>query len=299
MQALWMLVASLMFALMGAGVKFASDQGTALGLIVLARGLPSVVLILVWALLTHHSLKPTSVRLHIQRNIFGSTALWLVFFSYGFLPLASATSLNYTSSLFIGAWVIYQAGRGQRDMWRLLAVLLGFLGVLLILRPSITEEQWIGALAGLGSGFFASIAMFQIKSLGQVGEPVWRTVFYFSIVICLTGLIAVQKQDVLALGLSSTITLLGVGVFGMLGQLCMTQAYGAGSPMLAAVLQYSTIIFAALIGIVIWDTIPDIWAWLGMGLIIFAGVFSAWRTMQQNRLSKPVDHSPSRETVVK
>ncbi len=283
MQALWMLVASLMFALMGAGVKLATDQGTSLALIVMARGLPSVVFILVWALLTQHSLKPKSVRLHVQRNIFGGTALWLVFFSYGFLPLASATSLNYTSSLFIGAWVIYRAGKGQRDIWRLLTILLGFLGVLLILRPSITEEQWIGAIAGLGSGFFASIAMFQVKSLGQVGEPVWRTVFYFSIVICLSSLIAVQKADVLALSLASAITLFGVGVFGMLGQLCMTQAYGAGSPMLAAVLQYSTIIFAALIGIVMWDTLPDAWAWLGMGLIIFAGVFSAWRTMQQQK----------------
>src|SRR5690606_26991657 len=135
MQSLWMLLASLMFAAMGACIKFASDLQANLSQIVLFRGTPSVVLLLGWALLTHRSLRPKNWRLHVMRNVTGVSSMWMGFFAISVLPLATAVSLNYTSPLFIAGWMLARDWK-QRDGVRTLAVLFGFAGVLAVLRPS-------------------------------------------------------------------------------------------------------------------------------------------------------------------
>ena len=279
MQSLWMLLAAFMFAIMGACIKLSYETGSTLALIVIARGLPSIVAIVLWALLSHQSLKPKSVKLHVLRNLFGVTAMWMGFYGYSVLPLSTSTSLNYTSPLFIACFLFF-THKGPKDYMRLLAVILGFMGVLLVLRPTITEDQWFAASLGLMSGAFAGIAMLQIKELGAIGEPIWRTVFYFSLIVVLTGFLGLKAHGYGAPTLTTWLALFGVGVSGLIGQLALTRAFGQGSPILTAALQYSTIIFAAILGIVFWGDIPDLLAWIGMGLIILAGLLSAWRTMQ-------------------
>lgn len=78
--------------------------------------------------------------------------------------------------------------------------------------------------------------------------------------------------------------LAGVGLSGLFGQLTMTRAFGLGSALLTAALQYTTIIFAALIGIAFWGDVPDWLAWAGMALIIGSGLLSAWRTYSEDRI---------------
>lgn len=272
MQSLWMLVASLMFACMGASIKFVLENGASLSSVVLFRALPSVVCILVWAILTKQSLKTQHFSSHFKRNVSGVTSLWLSFYAFGILPLATAASLNYTSSLYIGLYVVFAAHCIKQNIGRLMAVLLGFAGVILVLRPSINENQWMGIVAALLAGLCAAFAMFQVKSLGRLGEPVWRTVFYFSAVGTLTGLLFVRLEDFDGLSLQTWIVLVMTGVFGMFGQLCMTQAYGAGSPIIAAVLQYANLIYSVFLGILFWNNIPDLLAWVGMSMIVLAGV---------------------------
>src|SRR5690606_9634349 len=175
MQSLWMLLACAMFAVMGACIKVAADFGASLSQIVLFRGLPSVLLLLAWAVFTGRTLRPPSWKLHLWRNLSGITAMWLGFYALSNLPLPTAVSLNYTSPLFITGWMLASVS-GQRDWLRSLAVGLGFLGVVGVLRPSIGEEQFLAGLLGLGSGAFSAVAMLQVRQLGRVGEPEWRTV---------------------------------------------------------------------------------------------------------------------------
>lgn len=272
MQSLWMLVASFMFACMGASIKFALGSGASLASVVLFRALPSVLCILIWAVLTKHSLKTSYFSAHFKRNIFGVTSLWLSFYGLGVLPLATSTSLNYTSSLCIGLYVVLSARHIRQDLGRLFSVLLGFVGVVLVLRPSLNEDQWLGIVAALCAGVGSAFAMFQVKSLGRLGEPVWRTVFYFSSVGTLTGLLFVHSEDFIGLSIQTWIVLVMTGLFGMFGQLCLTQAYGAGSPIIAAVLQYANLIFSVFLGILFWNNVPDLIAWIGMSMIVLAGV---------------------------
>ena len=224
-----MLLASMMFASMGACVKVAADYGASLPHVVLFRGIPSVLLLFAWTQFTHRSLIPKSWKLHLWRNLSGVTAMWFGFYALSHLPLSTATSLNYTAPLFIAAWMLFRGGN-QRDPIRLLAVLMGFLGVLAVLRPSIEHEHFLAAVIGTVGGSMAAIAMMQIRQLGRVGEPEWRTVFIFSCVVCLTGGAGLLLYGWREIELHAWLALIGVGVFGLVGQLAMTRAFGMGSP---------------------------------------------------------------------
>lgn len=279
MQALWMLLASVMFAIMGSFVKLSAEHGASLAQVVLFRGLPSIILLLIWARAARQSIVPNSWRLHVWRNLSGVTSMWLGFYAISHLPLATATSLNYTAPLFIACWMLGWGG-AQRDLVRIVAVALGFLGVIAVLRPSINDDQWLAALLGLLAGALSAIAMMQIRQLGRVGEPEWRTVLFFSLAVCLSRVAGLALQGWGSADLMGYFALVGVGTAGLFGQLAMTRAFGHGSALLTAALQYTTIIFAAFIGVGVWGDMLDSLAWAGMGLIIAAGLLSVWRTMR-------------------
>jgi S-adenosylmethionine uptake transporter len=280
-----MLLASIMFAGMGACVKVASDYGATLPHVVLFRGIPSVLLIFFWARVTRRSLRPPTWKLHIWRNVSGVTSMWLGFYAIAHLPLSTAISLNYTAPLFIAGWMLARGG-SQRDPIRIIAVLLGFLGVIAVLRPSIGADHWLAASVGLGAGALSAIAMMQIRELGRVGEPEWRTVLIFSCCVCLTSVIGLAAEGWHNIDIAAWLALGGVGVFGLVGQLAMTRAFGLGSALLTAALQYTTIIFAAMLGIVFWGDLPDVIAWSGMALIIASGILSIWRTYSEDRVMR-------------
>ncbi|WP_084386595.1 DMT family transporter [Castellaniella caeni] len=288
MQSLWMLLACAMFAMMGAFVKVAADLGATLPEIVLFRGVPSVLLLFFWARSTRRTIRPSSWRLHIWRNVSGITSMWLGFYALSHLPLPTATSLNYTAPLFIAGWLLFFGG-AQRDPVRVLAVVAGFLGVLGILRPSIEHDQWLAALLGLGAGGMAGIAMMQIRQLGQIGEPEWRTVLLFSVGVCLTGIGGIAIQGWHTSNPLALLALTGLGLAGLVGQLTMTRAFGLGSTLLTAALQYTTIIFAAFIGIVFWNDRLAPLAWAGIALIIGSGLLSIWRTYTESRALQGAD----------
>ncbi|QEI07340.1 DMT family transporter [Pigmentiphaga aceris] len=275
MQALWMLFASVMFAIMGASVKLAA-AGLPLPEVVLMRGLPIVIVLLIWARRSGRSLIPPSWRLHAVRNISGIASMWMSFYAISHLSLATATSLSYTSPLFIAAWVMWRSN--TRDSLRIAALFIGFIGVLILLRPSVTEDQWVPAMIGLAGGALMAVAYLGLRVLGQAGEPEWRTVFYFALSASLSGLVMLPVTGWVSPGMDGWLALLSMAGSGMLGQFAVTRAFGRGSALLSAALQYSTIVFSAGLGYLFWNDAPDALGWAGMGLIVLAGLISTWCT---------------------
>lgn len=276
-----MLLASAMYAVMGSCVKLASEHGASLAAIIVFRGMPSVVLLLLWARARRQPCVTPTWRLHVWRNVAGLCSMWLGFYSVEHLPLATSASLTYTSPLFIGCWMLGWGG-ARRDPARIAAVALGFLGVIVVLRPSITPEQWQPALLGLVAGMATAVAMLQLRELGRVGEPEWRTVLFFSIAVCLSSVVGMALEGWGHPDWVAYVSLLfGVGAIGLLVQLAQTRAFGKGAPLLTAALQYSTIIFAMALGVLFWGDAPDALAWTGSGLIILAGLISAWSTARR------------------
>ena len=126
---------------------------------------------------------------------------------------------------------------------------------------------------GLCGGAFGAMAYLTVRNLGQLGEPEWRTVMLFSVSVILSGVVGVA---VLGFSphytLTSVLALAGVGLFGMIAQLCMTRAFGQGHATLTATLQYTTIIFATIWGELFWGERINIMGFLGMFLVIVAGL---------------------------
>lgn len=286
MPSFWMLFACAMFALSGALVKLSYDLGASLSQTVLLRGLPSIVIILIWAFWTRRPVMPPRWKPHVARNLAGGLAMWLSFYAMANLPLSLAFSLNYTGPLFIAGCAIIRGDMLRRDLVRLTAVALGFMGVIAILQPTIQQEQWLAGMIGLLSGACAAVAWLQLRELGRAKEPEWRTVLIFSLFTSLSSVAALAVEGWAALGASAWAALVGMGLLGMLGQLALTRAYGSGSTLLTAALHYSTIVFATLLGYALWDDRPGPLAGLGIALVIASGVLSSWHTLRQDRKAR-------------
>jgi S-adenosylmethionine uptake transporter len=278
MQALWMLLASLFFATMGVCIKFASAHFNSFE-IVCYRGLVGVVFLIGMTRLNGVSLRTRLPMMHVWRSIVGVISLTAWFYAIAALPLATAMTLNYMSSVWIATFLLGGAllvqGRNTpiRQQGPLfLTVLAGFGGVAMMLRPTLNDYQVLGALVGLLSGIFAAFAYLQVAALSRAGEPESRTVFYFSIGAVLAGALGMVFTGVSAWQWPSALWLLPIGLLAVLGQLCMTRAYSRGATMVVANLQYSGIVFAGLYGLVVFgDQLPLI-GWLGMALIIVSGI---------------------------
>jgi drug/metabolite transporter (DMT)-like permease len=276
MNAPWLMVlASLLFATMGVCVKLASAHYTT-GEIVFYRGLVGSLMMLGFARWQGGSLRTTVPAMHFWRSISGVTALCLWFYAIGNLPLATAMTLNYMSSVWMALFLVGGAIMlgGQRVDGRLIATILaGFAGVALILRPTIEQDQLWHGLIGLLSGMVSATAYLQVTALGRIGEPEYRIVFYFSM-----GGVAAGAATMLWTGITPHRTLegpallLAVGLLATVAQLMMTRAYSIGRPLVNASLQYLGIAFAFTYGVLLFDDRITWMALAGMALIVVAGL---------------------------
>lgn len=295
MQALWMLLAAFLFATMGVCIKFASAHFNSFE-IVAYRGLFGVVF-LWWVTRSRGvSLRTAVPAMHVWRSIVGTLSLTAWFYSIAVLPLATAMTLNYMSSIWIAAFLLGGAlllpGRDialLRQGPLFATVLAGFAGVAMVLRPTLQPDQFVGALVGLLSGVTSALAYLQVSALSRVGEPETRTVFYFSVGAVLAGALGMVFTGASPWHWPAALWLLPIGLLAVLGQLCMTRAYASGATLVVANLQYSGIVFAGIYSLTIFgDRLPLI-GWLGMGLIIASGITA---TVLRERT---VPHAPAEE----
>lgn len=273
MQSLWMVAASFLFAAMGVCVKLAADDFSA-SEIVFYR---SVVALLLTTLLMRArgiAFATPCWRQQAYRGASGFASLLLYFYAITLLPLATAVTLNYTSPLFLAVYFAVFSGMRLR-LGMLLALAVGFLGVVAVLQPTLREDQWLGGLVALGSGVISGLAYFNVRQLGARGEPETRTVFYFSLFSTLCSALWMLFHEFHPVHGRGGLLLLGVGGFATLAQLCMTRAYKRGAPIVAAALAYTTIIFASLFGVAIWQEVLPLTAWAGIALIVASGVAAA------------------------
>ncbi len=272
MGSLWMLVAGLLFACMGVFVKLGAAHFSHVELVFYRSFFG---LLFVYGIMRHQhvAIATQHWRNHLWRGISGSVALALFFYCITVLPLATAITLNYTAPLFLTILTMLVF----KDRFHLpltIAIGLGFCGVVLLLHPTLERDQLLPGLLGLISGFLAGIAYLNVRQLGMIGEPATRVVFYFSLMASVGSGAWMLFDTVHPITAQGWTILLGLGGSATLAQLAMTRAYRVGKTLVVGSLAYSTIVFASLFGMLLWDEVLPLSSWLGMALIIASGMLS-------------------------
>ena len=279
-----MVLAAFVFATMGVCVKIASAFFNSAEL-VFYRGLIGMVFLATLARAQGVGLKTAYPGMHAWRSTIGVASMGGWFYAIAHLPLATAMTLNYMSSIWIaaflvgGALITWRPGSGTGPLQQgplVLTVMAGFVGVVMVLRPSLDPNEMFGGLIGLLSGLGAAFAYMQVMALGRIGEPEARTVFYFALGSALVGGVATLLVGASTWQWAHAAWLLPIGVLAALGQLFMTRAYSAaktqGAMLTVASLQYSGIVFAAIYSLVLFGDRITSMGWAGMALIMASGI---------------------------
>ena len=263
-------------------VKFASAHFNNAEL-VFYRGVIGIVFMAIFARMRGTSLMTNVLPMHIWRSIVGVVALSAWFYAIAHLPLATAMTLNYMSSVWIAAFLVggtlmfTKAEERIQSQGPLVATILAsFAGVVMLLRPTLAQNQAFAGLIGLLSGLGAAFAYMQVMVLARTGEPEARTVFYFAVGSAIAGAMGMVVMGLSPWNWQHALWLLPIGLLASFGQLCMTKAYSMstnhGGTLMVANLQYSGIIFSALYGLVLFGDLIPLLGWGGMGLIIVSAI---------------------------
>ena len=273
---LWMLVAALGFAIMGVLVKVGSAKFSSAEL-VFYRSLLGLLTIYAFIFAKKLPLKTSVLGKQMSRAIVGFVSLVLFFYAIAHLPLATAITLNYTSPLFLALFMPFMLKtehQHQLKAWLYIAVVLGFIGVVLLLKPTFQSGDALAGALGLASGIGASIAYIHVKQLSNVNEPDWRTVFYFTLVSTIGSGAWMLNQQFTAITWKDVPLLAGLGVSATLAQMALTRAYRTGNTLTVASLAYVTVVLASFFGVLWWQEQLTLIEWVAIGLIILSGIIS-------------------------
>lgn len=278
-------------------VKVAGEAGVSLPELVFWRQAMSLPIILAALLLSGRLglLATRRMGSHAMRATSGTAGLCCNISAATLLPLPVATTLGFTTPLFavlITATVL----REKVGKWRWTAVVLGFVGVLIITRPGDVPVPALGLAAGLGAGIIVAIVSFQIRDLARTEEPI-ACVFWFAFYGSLFSAILLPFYAQ-SHGAWEWLLLVAIGLAGTLAQFLITAALRFGQVATVVVMDYTALIWSTLYGWVIWDNLPGYMTWLGAPLIVAAGLIITSREHFLSRRISPtsaLDESATEE----
>ncbi len=217
---------------------------------------------------------------HFWRTSAGLVGMLGIYYGYATLPLTTATALGFAMPLCLTLLAIPMLGE-RVGPGRMVAVLGGLAGVLVMLRPwSLGEAGRDGlplvpVLSVMASVVAWAFAMISIRRMGAMGERNITIVLYYSLgsAVLLAGLVVpvwVTPHGWTLVGLIS------VGGISAAAQMLMTAGYRAGEPSLVAPFEYGAVVYTTILGGLIWGEIPDVWTLIGVVMLVAAGTV-IWR----------------------
>ncbi len=274
-------------------VKLASESGIHLPEIMFWRQFAAIPVVLIWVLLSTglSSLRTERLGAHIRRSFLGATGMFFTFGAVLLLPLAEAATLGFTVPIFatlLSALVLKERVGPHR--WG--AVLIGFVGVLIVIQPGSGGFPLKGALVGLTASLMIGIISLQLRDLGRTEAPT-TTVFYFSLLTSMMLLILhllplpAPLRDLLSWGEQNHdarqwLIIVGLGLCGGLAQIALTASLRYAPVSTVVGMDYTALIWSALYGWAFWGVLPGSSTWAGAPIIIASGLYIAWR---EHRLS--------------
>ena len=292
-------LSALVFTAMSAILKIVSVRYPT-GELVFFRSAFAIVPLLIWLGWRGDlvdSIRTHNIGGHLMRGIMGSCAMFSGFFALSFLPLHDAIAIGYAAPLMVvvlAALVLKETVRAYR--WA--AVVVGFAGVLIMLSPHLgvglapgimPAGAAVGALFALFGAFCSAGAAIQVRRLTS-SEKTGAIVLYFSLLTTLLGLSTVVLGWRMPAGLDAVL-LVSIGILGGIGQILMTQSYRYADTSIIAPFEYTTMIWAFLIGWFAFGDLPTLTVSIGAVIVAAAGMFVIWRERQVGVVHKKVEAS--------
>ncbi|MBA3837540.1 MAG: DMT family transporter [Sphingomonas sp.] len=269
------------FAIMGAMIKLAEAGGAHLAETMFFRQLFALVPVTLWISAGPglSSIRTRRIGAHILRTGLGLVSMSFVFGTILLLPLAESTTLQFT--LPIWATILGAVLLSERVGWhRWGAVIMGFVGVLIITQPGAGMAGW-GIATGLIGALLSAGVSILLRQIGKT-EGAATTVFWFSALSVPPTAIAFAitasphpAQTWLLLAL--------VGMCGGIAQMLMTASLKLGPVSLVVPMDYTGLVWATLFGWVLFDVLPGWSTWLGAPFVIGSGLYIVWREHVRRR----------------
>lgn len=280
------LMAVFLFMVMAAMIKVAT-QSVPAGQAVFFRSLFAMPIIIAWIWNTgemREALTPKNLTGHIWRGLFGTTAMALTFAGLALLPLPEVTAIGYATPMFTVILAAVMLGEKVR-LFRISAVALGLVGVMIVIWPRLSVDPGaagtagtIGALMVLGAAILRALVQIHIRTLVKT-EHTAAIVFYFSLTATVLSLVSLPFGWIVPSRLD-LILLIGAGLIGGIAQILVTSSFRFGAASMLAPFDYASLIFAALIGYVIFSELPTSATVIGASLVVLGGVIIIWRERQ-------------------
>ncbi len=254
--------------------------------ILFVRYLPLVLISYSLLKRTHVSLKTPNAPLTAIRCLCGIWAVVLYIEAAQNISIINAQTLYYTAPLFTSIFFCLYAVYQKRSVWLKLVplIIFGFLGVVLVNRPSFNGVGFGYSFAALLSALFLSLASHSLKGLGKREEPTERTIFYFSLTCCITAVALFPLESKSLKSFLDPIFIL-LALFTVLQQFCVTLGWGRGSTLLNCVFQFSGVPFAVMFGVLYFNESLSLPASLGV-LILLASELAAVMIMNRTNPRK-------------
>ena len=271
----YMFISVCAFSLMDVIVKWSDDYPV--GQVLFFRGFCGIIPILFLIPKDRYLdfYKTTRPFLHFKRCLAGLIALVSIFIALRNLPLATVVSITFAAPIFTTIFSIFLLNE-KVGLYRWLAVLVGFIGVIIISEPGFNTLNYYYVypiIFCLGLSYVA-IAIRKLSST----EPVWLISFFFSFSIMLLSLLSFYQKWILP-SLLDLLLLSLIGILGGLANLWLSQSYKLSEVSLVTPLKYLALVFAIIFGYFIWNEIPTIKTLLGAGLVILSSFIIFRREM--------------------
>jgi drug/metabolite transporter (DMT)-like permease len=270
------LIAVICLSIMFVSGRIASERGVNLVETVFYRQLIALPVVFVWIAYTTgaSAIKTRRIGVHATRMAIGLTGMMLNFLSYILLPPAEAATIGFTMPIFgtiLSALVLREA----TGMHRWAAVLIGFAGVLVMVRPDAGHFPMQGVAVAITAALVTASVSLVLRELGRT-ESAGVVVFWFTLLSMVPLGIAMpfyaQAHDATTWG-----WLLAIGMVGGVAQICLTAALRWGPVSVVLPMDYSAIIWSTLLGVAIGQGWPMATTWIGAALIVGSGLYIAWR----------------------
>jgi len=223
-------------------------------------------------------------QLHLLRSLMGISAMGLAFYAFVLMPLANAVSILHTTPLFMTALSVLLL-RERVGIRRWSAVIIGFIGMLLVVRPG-ADMIASGSLYMLAAAFLIGCTTIVIRILGRLDDPVCIT-FYFTLTGVVVSLFGLLFQGWITPPRNDLLLLMLVGLLGGMAQYLMTLSYQHMALGIVAPLKYLTIVSSGGIAYLVWGEVPDLQSITGIGIIVTSGLYTLHRELQYKQSLTP------------